>query len=245
MDKKPETVPANVPQVIPRVNTSVFVDIKSFEEGQRIAGELIQSSMVPEQFKKNVADCLVAVDIGRNMNVSPWAIVQNMYVIDGRPGFSASFLISLIAGCGRFVDHWFEYEGEGLDRACTMFVVSRRTGKVHTSTTVSCRMAKEEGWAARNAKKWRNMTDQMLAYRAATFFARLYCPDLMWGVQTVEELEDVHGAYTTQPGAGGGNWEKWNDKEGGIETGDPVDDLNKRFSGDAPETTKKQGEAND
>ena len=41
------------------------------------------------------------------------------------------------------------------------------------------------------------MPEQMLAYRAASFFARVYCPEALMGAQTVEEVEDVSSARST------------------------------------------------
>ena len=35
------------------------------------------------------------------------------------------------------------------------------------------------------------MPDLMLRYRAATFFSRLYCPELTMGMRTTDELEDM------------------------------------------------------
>ena len=35
------------------------------------------------------------------------------------------------------------------------------------------------------------MPEQMLKYRAATFFGRQYIPDLLLGVQTSEEIVDI------------------------------------------------------
>ena len=62
-------------------------------------------------------------------------------------------------------------------------------GKNIKGSTVSIAMAKAEGWT-RNSK-WRTMPEQMLKYRAATFFGRQYIPDLLLGVQTSEEVVDI------------------------------------------------------
>ena len=37
------------------------------------------------------------------------------------------------------------------------------------------------------------MPEQMFMYRCAAFFARAYCPDVLNGLQTAEELRDVNG----------------------------------------------------
>ena len=33
----------------------------------------------------------------------------------------------------------------------------------------------------------------MLRYRAASFFARTFCPEVLIGIQTVEEIQDARG----------------------------------------------------
>ena len=52
-------------------------------------------------------------------------------------------------------------------------------------------MAKDEKWASNN-KKWENMPDVMLSYRAASFFSRAYCPDLTGGFHSSDELSDSY-----------------------------------------------------
>jgi hypothetical protein len=54
-------------------------------------------------------------------------------------------------------------------------------------------MAKDEGWLTKNGSKWRTMPELMLKYRAAAFFARTECPEALYGFQTSDEVEDVHG----------------------------------------------------
>ena len=50
-------------------------------------------------------------------------------------------------------------------------------------------MAKDEKWFSNN-KKWENMPDVMLNYRAASFFSRVYCTDLTGGFHSSDELSD-------------------------------------------------------
>lgn len=64
-------------------------------------------------------------------------------------------------------------------------------GETVQGVEVTVSMAKAEGWTSN--PKWRNMPDLMLAYRASAFFARVYCPEALMGVQTYEEVEDIRG----------------------------------------------------
>lgn len=61
-------------------------------------------------------------------------------------------------------------------------------GNAAEGTVVTLKMAKDEGWTSN--KKWSAMPEQMLAYRAAAFFARVYCPETLMGIQVQGEVED-------------------------------------------------------
>lgn len=59
------------------------------------------------------------------------------------------------------------------------------------SPTVSIQMAIDEGWLTKNGSKWQTMPEVMLRYRAASLFGRLYAPELLMGLQSQEEAEDI------------------------------------------------------
>lgn len=86
------------------------------------------------------------------------------------------------------------------DITCTCYATHRQTGDV-CEAPVSWRMVKDEGWLTKNGSKWRTMPDQMFRYRSATFLARLFCPEVLMGMQTAEELEDVGRTITVERAA--------------------------------------------
>jgi hypothetical protein len=69
----------------------------------------------------------------------------------------------------------------------------RPTQEFVQSIPVTMQMAVEEGWYARNGSKWQGaMRFQMLQYRAATFFASIYAPDVIMGMgRSSEEAHDI------------------------------------------------------
>lgn len=69
----------------------------------------------------------------------------------------------------------------------------RPTKEVCQSIPVSMQMAVEEGWYSREGSKWQgSMRFQMLQYRAGTFFASIYAPDIVMGMgRSSEEETDV------------------------------------------------------
>jgi hypothetical protein len=67
-------------------------------------------------------------------------------------------------------------------------------------------MVKAEKWDApkgygekQQVSKWVTMPELMFMYRAATFFGRAHDSDLLMGMKTVEELEDIHSAPALTP----------------------------------------------
>lgn len=68
----------------------------------------------------------------------------------------------------------------------------RASGEIVRGAPVSYDLALEEGWVAKDGSKWLTaMRELMLHYRAASFFAKIYAADAMFGMQTSEESFDI------------------------------------------------------
>ena len=171
--------------------SSIYLKDSAFEMAQRQARSLAASSLVPPEYQgeKGMGNCIVALDIAKRMNVSPLTVMQNLNIVHNRPSWSSAWIIAQIQGCGRFLDFNYEVTGKGVDMQCYCTAKRISDKKLIKGSVVSIKMAQAEGWT-RNAK-WRNMPEQMLKYRAATFFGRQYIPDLLLGVQTSEEIVDI------------------------------------------------------
>lgn len=132
---------------------------------------------------------MVALMLALQINVNPALALQNIQVINGRPGFSASFAISLANTRGPFsgpITWTVQGEGDGLE--VTAQATVKGTGEV-VSSMVSMAMAKAEGWVKN--PKYRSIPVQMLKYRSATWLIRLHCPEVLMGLHSSEELEDI------------------------------------------------------
>lgn len=178
---------------------SFFGNISAFEDAQRMAKMLMASKIIPESFRNNVADCVIALEMANRMRVNPIAVMQNLYVVHGKPSWSAQFIVAAINQSGRFkTTIMYEVSGTGDDKGCIAYAFDFEGNRVD-SPKVTIGMAKKEGWYTKNGSKWQTMEDLMLRYRAATFFGRLYTPDLLMGMQTKEELDDVIDAKVEDP----------------------------------------------
>jgi hypothetical protein len=192
----------------PKEVSAGFGTTSAFEFMQRQATMLASSDLVPEQFsiikakdaqdkQRKIANTMIALEMANRIGASPLAVLQNIYIVHGKPSWSSTFIIAAINGCGRFTAMRFEMTGEGDKRTCIAVATEKQTGERIESPPISIDMAKKEGWFSKSGSKWLNMPELMLRYRAATLFGRLYAPEILMGMRTVEELEDIEDAIVT------------------------------------------------
>lgn len=245
-----------------QVNSVGFLNVESFEFSQRVANMLTNSTLVPEQYRavlkikagkdnygnmqyrdepnpNGLSNCIVALNMANRMGADPLMIMQNLYLIEGRPSWSSQFIMASINSSGRFSSLRFEVENLGEveveyqetvwnngrksqatkslkveNQTCVAWALEAGTrmpeftleelkehGGVYKcckaygiplieSSKISIEMAVKEGWYTKNGSKWKTMPEQMLRYRAASFFGRVYAPELLMGLRSVEEEQD-------------------------------------------------------
>lgn len=171
--------------------TNVWQDKEAFNQLLRVSQMLSQSSLVPQNYQGKPQDCFIAAEMATRMNISPIFVMQNLYVVKGKPSWAGQACMAMINNCGKFRDVKHVYTGKkGTDdRGCYVTAVRISDGEVVNGTEVTLNMAKSEGWTSNS--KWKNLPEQMLGYRAASFFARMYCPEALMGLQTAEEIADT------------------------------------------------------
>ncbi|MGL6045045.1 MAG: hypothetical protein ACRC02_01135 [Vogesella sp.] len=230
--------------------TPGFGSLQSFELMQRAAKLLSSSTLVPAAYrawddkkgvnKNALANCVVALNMSQRMGADPLMVMQNLYIVEGRPSWSSQWIIAAINGCGRFSPLRFELKDLGekeveysvtewvnrerqvnkmkatiRNQQCIAWAVENGTAipqfdladlKAHgglygcckhygiplvESPIVSMEMAVKEGWYGKSGSKWQTMPEVMLRYRTASFFGKLYAPELLMGLQTAEEVHDT------------------------------------------------------
>ena len=179
---------------------SVFSSIQAFEDAQRMVKPLASSQFIPENFRGRIDDCLIALEMAHRMGVSPMTVLQNTYIVHGKPGIYSQFLISLVNRSGYFASQIkYKMTGKkGTDSYGCIAWVKDKDGDTLEGPEVTIEMAKAEGWASKPGSKWKTMPEMMLRYRAATFFSRLYAPEITMGIKTQEEIIEVD-AFDEQP----------------------------------------------
>lgn len=168
----------------------IFGTSDNFIMAMQMAKALASSTIVPQTFQKNDSNCLIAISQAQKFDIDPLTVMQNLYVIQGRPSWKSSFLIAMINNSGKYdMELQFEEkEKNGKPYSCQCWTTKdeRRVDGIN----VTMDMADAEGWTKKNGTKWRTLPQLMLRYRAASFFANLNCPELTTGMYTREEMLD-------------------------------------------------------
>lgn len=169
----------------------VFGSSSNFSLATRMAETLARSSIVPKEYQNNACNAMIAIEIAQRLRTSPLMVMQNLNVIQGRPSWSAQFLIAMVNGSGKYdmelqFDEKADKDGKPISCQCW----TERKGRKVTGIVVDMDMAKAEGWYGKNGSKWKTMPQVMLRYRAASFFARMNCPELTLGYYSQDEILD-------------------------------------------------------
>ena len=199
---------------------------------------LSSSTLVPEQYRATIqkkagkdeygnqlwreepnpnglSNCVIALNMSNRMGADPLMVMQNLYLVNGRPSWSSQFIMAGINSSGRFSALRFELEDLGEkevecvetvwenrkpkkisktvkihDFSCVAWAIERETGERLESSKITIEMAVKEGWYTKEGSKWQTMSEQMLRYRAASFFGRVYAPELLMGLRSAEEEQD-------------------------------------------------------
>lgn len=169
---------------------SFFMNKEIFEHGQRVAMMLSKSDLVPKVFQNNIGNCVIALNMANRMNADPLMVMQNLYVVHGKPAWSSKFLIATLNASGKFSAIKYEdsQDNGGSTRA---YATDLKTEEVCYGAWVSMNMAKAEGWIDKNGSKWKTMPEVMRRYRAASFFVNQFAPEISMGIQTEYEVQDV------------------------------------------------------
>jgi len=158
------------------------------------------SHLVPTLYRASEANCMIAISMASRMQMDPLTVMQNLYIIQGKPSFSAQFLIASWNACGRFSP--IRYQWTEKRDGCRATSRDLQTGEDLVGTLVTIAMAKAEGWYGKPGSKWQTMPELMLQYRAAAFLVRTYGAEIALGMSTTEEAEDVSGVRAAEPTSG-------------------------------------------
>ena len=166
---------------------------RAFSLVQRQAKMFAESDLVPKEYQGKIGNCVVALELGHRLDLSTLQVMQNLFVIHGRPSWKGEFLIARINQSGVIKGRLkFKFEGSNEDksRKCTAWGIDPEDGE-RLEVEIDWDIVKKYAWHERTGSHWNKIPDQMFTYRSAAFFARRYCPEVVLGIPVEGEVEDI------------------------------------------------------
>jgi hypothetical protein len=192
---------AHLPVEMKNTETLSLMRAGGIDQLWKVATAFSRSTIVPKDYQSKPDNCLVAIEMASTVGASALTVMQNLYIVHGKPSWSSQYIISQINACGRFTPLKWKInktgkkvksvKGEIENVEYIAYATEISTGEITESPVISIEMAISEGWYNKAGSKWQTMPDLMGRYRSASFFGKLYCPEILNGLQTNDEIQDV------------------------------------------------------
>ncbi|MFJ2541205.1 MULTISPECIES: recombinase RecT [unclassified Pseudomonas] len=202
--------------VLPHAATStsaLVLDGDSLDKMMRLAEVMATGrATLPKHFNGNAADCLAVVMQSMQWKMNPFAVAQKTHLVNGVLGYEAQLVNAVITTCAPVLDR-LHYEWYGAwEKVIGKFTI--KNGDKGEYRVPGWKLEDEQGlgvkvWATfrgedeprvlelllaqartRNSTLWADDPRQQLAYLATKRWSRLYCPDVILGVYSPDELEE-------------------------------------------------------
>ncbi|WP_395146995.1 RecT family recombinase [Moraxella atlantae] len=192
----------------------IALDDTLFNQCHRLAQIMASGACtVPKHLQGNVGDCFAIVGQALRWGFDPYAVAQKTHLVNGVLGYEAQLIIAVINGKAPIEGRLkFEHYGDWTK------VKSKTDSPADVGVRVSAVMRGDDEptvldlsmaqvGTVRNSPLWMADPRQQLAYLAAKRWARLYCPDVILGLYSVDELESRNSEpkdVTPKPTKNGG-----------------------------------------
>lgn len=173
------------------------VMLKTVGEAAAFASLMAASGMLPP--KVTVPSAVVAIIAGASIGLNPFESVQSIAVVNGRPSLFGDGMKAVVQGSGQLEN---EERQEFRDKDGSLCAVEIRVWRKGRKTPYvgrfSVKMAKQAGlWG--KVGPWQQYPDIMLETRARAYAYRNGFSDVLKGVRSAEEEQDIILANEPSP----------------------------------------------
>lgn len=157
----------------------------NFAELEKFSHFMALSNFVPKHLRQKQADCLAVLLQSMRWEMDPFSVAQKTYFVNDGMAYEAQLVNAIIlARAPLKARPKLKWTGEGEGLKCEVSA----TFKDEDEPAVF--EAEMKTITTRNSPLWKQQPKQQLGYFATRAWARLYCPDVLMGIYTKEEMED-------------------------------------------------------
>lgn len=167
---------------------------KSTAEAMELAKTLASSQLIPKAFQQRPGDVFVAMMWSHSLGIPIVQGLQGIAVINGKPSLYGDALLAVCMGSGQMADIEETVTGNA-DNLTATCKVTRRGKPTPVVSTFSIADARAAGLLGKPGP-WKQYTSRMLKMRARAFALRDAFPDVLSGIASAEEMQDVEGTAT-------------------------------------------------
>lgn len=165
----------------------------SIKEAMDLAAWIAKSDLAPKDYKDKPQNCLIAIQMGLEVGLSPMQAIQNIAVINGRPTIWGDAMLAIVQAHPAY--EWHK-EAQDQDGKWAEFTIKRRGNEPHT-VRFTVEDAKKAGlWGKQGT--WTNYPGRMMQMRARAFGLRDKFADALRGLQSAEEVTDYIDTTATR-----------------------------------------------
>jgi len=162
------------------------MEFESLREPMAMGNVFAQSGMFPDI--KTQAQAAVKILAGRELGLSPFESMKNLYMVSGKLAIQSNAMASLIK-----TNPKYDYKVESLTNEECKILFIEIDGDKQKELGVSEFTFKDAAKAQLvNKENWKSYPKNMLFARALANGVRFYCPDAACGWITTEEAENIY-----------------------------------------------------
>src|SRR3990167_10773510 len=161
------------------------MEIESLREPMSVGKIFAESGLFPDI--KSQAQAVVKILAGKELGLSPFESMKNIYLVNGKLAIQSNALASLVKTSKKY-----DYKVDVItDKECkiTFFNIQRDEKEAIGTSEFTFADAAKAGLV--NKDNWKNFPKNMLFARALANGVRFYCPDAACGWHVQEEYEDM------------------------------------------------------
>ncbi len=152
---------------------------------------------VPKHLAGKPADCMAIVMQAMQWGMNPYAVAQKTHLVNGVLGYEAQLVNAVISSSSAIVGR-FHYEYGGDWEKIAGHKDARDESGLFIRVGAVLRGEADITWGesiyladitTRNSPLWKTAPKQQIAYLAVKYWARLYCPEVILGVYSPDEVE--------------------------------------------------------
>lgn len=160
------------------------------------------SSIIPLELRGKTQELIELDKMANYRGIPLLNLLSNIQFLDGKMGWRSTYIIASInkakdrfseplnfRSLGKEGDSSFGFKAYTYDMK----------GNLIEGPAITIEIANKAGWTKKEDSSWNTLPELMLRYRAATLFGRLYAPDILDGIHTIDELVDIYSVSGSLP----------------------------------------------